>query len=289
MRRAQGFVVSLLAVALASGAPAAAAPTSGASAAAKARYPAEYRYFSIVYRRRNPTESAERLDAVFTALADEYATVRKTSPKVTLGAMISIMLYESAGHERYFNTRDTENSFKSRLDHATPFADQPLARYSYQLGVVPIHTSNLRPCMAGTEPARLKFDDLVARKGLAPTAAEIESVRPEFAVACQAAIKTHIDGRPEAADYFILNAHRIFRIPANAAGSAPPPPRPFPFFDPSITAPIFFRALEATPGLTDSTAICVWGGNDTSYCDPTKKQAEILGPWLRYRRAAKPK
>jgi hypothetical protein len=118
----------------------------------------------------------KELDETFSAISDTVKEIQRSAPNVTLGGMLAIVRFESGVRPGFFNTRDKENSFSSdrknklpKLDPTKkPYWQQPLARYSYRFGIIPIHTSIFRPCLAATRAARLRFPHLCAWRSTMP-------------------------------------------------------------------------------------------------------------------------
>ena len=156
----------------------------------------------------------KELDETFSAISDTVKEIQRSAPNVTLGGMLAIVRFESGVRPGFFNTRDKENSYspdrKNKLPKLDPtkkpYWQQPLARYSYQFGIIPIHTSIFRPCLAATRAARLRFDNLAKQQGFAPTADQLASIRPDFEEVCQKA-QSPVPDEPRAVNYFMLNAH----------------------------------------------------------------------------------
>ena len=85
---------------------------------------------------------------------------------VTLGGMMSLLLYEGGLRIAAYNTRCEENSYNP----APADCDvDPEALYSYQFGLGAIHTSNFHPCKGGsyTQGMRQAFLDEAASAGFA--------------------------------------------------------------------------------------------------------------------------
>jgi hypothetical protein len=254
------------------------------------RNSAEYRFFRHGFLRANNAELADQIDPAFAAITAQVQEIQKAAPGVTLGGMLSLVLYESGDEAAYFDTVDKENSFKDRLKDDRPFADQPLALYSYQFGLVPIHTSIFRPCLKGTEEARTLFAELAAAHGFRPSASDLESVRPQWVEACRESKRVHAEqSGPEVVDYYVLACHTTFHVPANARRQRKAPVsaaeiQGFPLYSVDVTAPLFFSGIKHAGAAvsSDEDAIRVWGGGNKSYGTPAK-QAAMLAAWRTFK------
>lgn len=246
----------------------------------------EYRFFRQQFLRANNADLSEQIDPTFSAIQAQVKEIQESSPAVTLGAMLSLVLFESGGRVGFYDTLDKENSFRKRLRDDQPYADQALAHYSYQFGLVPIHTSILRPCMRGTEPTRQQFAELAIAHGYQPSAQDLESVRALWAEACRASITGHIaQPGPELVDFYVLACHSKFGVPANAvrarkASVTTTDLKAFPLYSVEITAPLFFREIRRAGAKirSDEDAIAVWGGGDAHYASEDRQRA-ILAAW----------
>lgn len=265
----------------------------------------EYCFLRRTFERTNGIKNHElnadqqkELDDTFDAVSDTTKEIQRLAPGVTLGGMLSIVVFESGVRPAFFNTKDNENSFNPekknklpKLNANEPFWQQPLARYSYQLGIIPIHTSIFRPCVRGTQAARLRFDNLAKEQGFAPAADQLVSIRQEFEEVCQKA-QSPVPDEPRAVDYVILNAHSKFGVPKNSSGGDVVHLSSFPLYWPRVTTPFFFLSIltQKDKVTDDESALCVWGGGDHSYCQDTK-QKNIFRPWKSFScpvRAPKP-
>ncbi len=148
--------------------------------------------------------------------------------------------------------------------------------------------SNFRPCLAGTQPARKRFEALLSQvPGISVTLEQLNSVKEDFEKVCQTARKPMKD-QVLAVDYFILAAHTDFHVPTNSAGSDVQELKNYPFFFSRITAPLFFSTiLSAASGpratvTDDSSAIVAFAGGDPSYA---KRAIQILQPWTDFSQA----
>lgn len=273
-RRSGRVAISILTIAL--------LPLVGQSSGADSskEYPREYAFFRAAFERRNGTVHQNDLDRTFKEVVIAVERLQRCAPKITLGGMLSLVIFESGARLAFYNTKDQENSFRKRLRADLPFWQQPFARYSYQFGIVPVHTSILRPCMPGTQPLRKAFDEAALRAGFTPSEKDLESVRPEFDEVCGKVIQSRVPDKPRAVDYYILNSHRDFDVPKNSSGSDLKNLGRFPFFTPAVTTPLFFHEMETDCRTIqdDGAAICAWGGGDKSYCTKERQDA-ILASW----------
>jgi hypothetical protein len=250
----------------------------------------ECRYFRHYFDLANGPGHDAAFAETFDAVRTEWEKISRLSPNVSLGAMLALVVYESGARLDFFNTRDAENSFRKRLAPNRPFVDQPLAYYSYQFGIVPIHTSLLRPCMKGTKSLRDRFDEIVRQEGFALTLEDLDSVRARWIAACSESHLGHVEQPgPQAVDYYILQAHSApFNIPVNAVSSrqstlAPGALKAFPFFSARVTAPLFFATLarEAKNLHDDGDAIKAFGGGDAAYARQDRQES-ILRSWQQF-------
>jgi hypothetical protein len=248
----------------------------------------EYAFFRAQFERVNGSERQKELNETFDAIAEAVTDIQRRAPQVSLGGMIALIMHESGLRLGFFNTKDKENSFSpdKKLPHVPkldrkvkPFGRQPLARYSYQFGVVPVHTSNFRPCITPTQDRRKRFDKLAYDDGFAPTAAQLASIRQEFEQVCKKA-RSPVTDQPRAVDYYILTAHSQFGVPMDRAGGDLHRLGDYPLYWVRATTRFFFDGIraEAQQTTNDRDAICIWGGGDPSFCD-TKKQNQILQSW----------
>jgi hypothetical protein len=249
----------------------------------------EYSFFRSRFERIN-RDNEKELDETFGAVSDAVKKIQSSAPNVTLGGMLALVIFEGGARLGFFNTKDDENSFNPakripnvpKLDASLPFSQQPLARYSYQFGIVPIHTSIFRPCVAGTQPARKLFDKIAQQQGFAPTADQLASVKKEFDEVCKKA-RSPVADEPRTVDFYILNAHAKFDVPVNRVGGDSTHISNFPLYSPRVTTPFFFAAIAAHAKQTtsDKDAICLWGGGDKNYCNEVR-QTQILAPWKKF-------
>jgi hypothetical protein len=248
------------------------------------QYPREYAFFRQSFESKNGRSNQKELDQTFIEVVKAVERIQKCAPKVTLGGMLSLVIYESAAMLAFYNTRDAENSFKERLKPEIPYWQQPFARYSYQLGIIPVHTSILRPCFRGNPPVRKLFEDGARQAGFVPTKENLLAIREEFDQVCAETAKANrVPDEPGAADYYILTSHGTFDLPKNSSGRDLKNLGKFPFFDPHVTTGIFFYSISSAcrKVKSDNDAICKWGGNASVYCTAAR-QDDILGKWTRF-------
>jgi hypothetical protein len=247
-----------------------------------------FRHTNVGKHKELNGDQQKELDETFDAISDTVKQIQRSAPNVTLGGMLAIVKFESGVRPGFFNTKDEENSFSPdrknklpKLDaNKKPYWQQPLARYSYQFGIIPIHTSIFRPCLGATQAARLRFDTLAKQQGFAPTTDQWASIRPDFDEVCQKAQRPVRD-EPRAVDYVILNSHSKFGVPKDSVGGDTIDHiNAFPLYWPRVTTPFFFLAIlmQKDKVTDDNSALCIWGGGDQSYCKETK-QSQIFGPW----------
>lgn len=261
-----------------------------ASAQAADHNSKEYSFFRTRFEQVNGKNKEKEMNQAFDAIAESVKEIQRTSPNVSLGAMLSLALFEGGARMGFFNTRDDENSFNPArkvpgvptLDPNIPFSQQPLARYSYQFGIVPIHTSIFRPCLAATQHNRMLFDTIAKQEGFAPTREQLAGIKGWFDEVCHKA-RRPVPDQPRAVDFYVLNAHTLFGVPANRAGGETDHLADFPFYSPRLTTPFFFAAIRgsAKQDTTNRVAICSWGGSDKSYCREAK-QNQILAAWDKF-------
>lgn len=238
----------------------------------------EHALFSKYFDRDNGTGLAALRDASFTYIAEQVDTLHACGAQVSLGGMLSLMIYEGGGAKvAFFNDRCAENSY----DSSTTCFNNPKARYSYQYGLAPVHTSNFHPCadVAYTSKMRAKLATAITNAGFTATAAEIAAIDSQVKQFCPS--KT-----AELVDYFIVTAHSQFGVPTNTTGNDLTHAAQFPFFTPRVVIDLFFAEVSGScPTLTsDEAAIGVFGGADTSYRTPSK-QSTILQLWRDFKAA----
>jgi len=256
--------------------------------AAQAHESREHKFFRVYFERQNGRDNNLQLNQTYEEIVKGVDHLRKRDPHVTLGGMLALIYFESNYKLAYYNTIDKENRFgqKGRLKQGIPFAEQPFARYAYQLGIVPLHTSLFRPCMAGPQQIfRQTFDLLANEAGFVVSADEMDKIKMEFNEVCAKVLHGAISDKARAVDYYILNIHSIFHVPANRTGRDMANLNKFPFYLAQITAPLFFAEIEAAGrSVTDDrTAICAFGGTDMKYCKESKRADQILKLWASFR------
>jgi hypothetical protein len=248
----------------------------------------EYDFFRARFEQVNGKDKENELNETFDTISSAVKELQESGRHVTLGGMLALVIFESGARVGFFNTRDAENSFNPKksipnvpkLDPAiVPFWQQALARYSYQLGILPVHTGNFRPCVAGTQQARNDFDKVARDGGFAPTADQLLAIQTEFDTVCRKALKP-VKDRPKAIDYYVINVHKSFGVPTNSVGKDVEHSSRYPLYSPRVTVSFFFAGIRAAkPPLTDDRAgICAWGGGDKSYCNPAT-QDKVLKRW----------
>lgn len=206
------------------------------------------------------------LEAIRSAVADMQAC----GAGVTLGGMMSLLLYEGGLRVAAFNTRCEENSYNPT---GTDCDTDPEALYSYQFGLGAIHTSNFHPCKGGayTQGMRQAFIDEAAAAGYDTSASLMTGVlESRFQQVCPGS-------ESSAVDFFLLGAHDVFGIPRDGSGNHLDGYGSFPLFEPRVSIRLSFRELLGSCGsiVNDRDAIEIFGGNDSSYGDPAK-QDDIL-------------
>ena len=185
---------------------------------------------------------------------------------VTLGGMMSLLLYEGGFRAGAYNTRCIENSYNPTQSDCDLAAE---ALYSYQFGIGAIHTSNFHPCKGGayTQGMRQLLTDLADAAGFDTDPSLVTpALTARFATVCP-------NETPIAVDYYILGAHDIFGIPRNDSGNYLQGCGTFPFFNAQVSLNLTFQILFlscASIG-SDRDAIAAWGGGDASYSDPAKQ------------------
>jgi hypothetical protein len=249
----------------------------------------ECRFFKHYFVAANGTAYPDAFVETYESIEAEVAKLQAAAPNVTLGAMLSLVLFESGARLGFFNTRDSENGYRKRLDPTKPLASQPLARYSYQFGIVPVHTSLFRPCVAGAVGFRKTFEEVAAAQEFHPTEQDLASVVEPWKIACRAALNGHVEQvGPGSVDYYILTCHERFGVPVNSSRTKANPPSQaeldrFPLYSPRVTSALFFKELRdrAREIHDDGDAIRAFGGGDPSYATPERQKA-ILAAWLRF-------
>jgi hypothetical protein len=206
----------------------------------------------------------------------EVAALQACGAGVTLGNMMSLLLYEGGFRAAAFNTRCIENSYNPTSADCDVDAE---ALYSYQFGIGGIHTSNFHPCKGGayTQGMRQRFLDKAAAAGFSTDASLVTSaLATRFATVCPT--KT-----PTAVDYYLLGAHDVFDIPRNTSGNDLAAAATFPLFTPRVSVALTFAELAPSCASIgdDREAITIFGGGDASYAT-TAKQNEIMSYYGNY-------
>ncbi len=194
------------------------------------------------------------------AIKDEIETLQSCGADITLGAMLSLLMWEAAFRVGSYNTRCNENSYYNTESDCDEVAE---ALYSYQFGIGGMHTSNFHPCRGGsyTQGMRALFEDLAGQAGYATDASLLtDELENRFASVCPDATASGID-------YYILGAHDPFGIPRNGNGNYLAGVDEFPFLDPAVSVPLTFNILHGQCATIDDDreAIAIWGGGDDRY------------------------
>lgn len=232
--------------------------------------------FFVKYFDANNIDSTGKLDMVdiressLAALKKEVNEMKACGAKLTLGGMMSLLLYEGAFRVGAYNTKCIENSYNKTSSDCDLVAE---ALYSYQFGLGVLHTSNLHPCKGGsyTQGMRQAFLDAAKDAGFSTDSSLMnDALMKRFRQVCSTAT-------PSAVDYYILGAHSVFGIPRNAAGNFLQGYDKFPLFTPSMSIRLMFRALRLSCSSigSDRDAIRIYGGGDPSY-GGAAKQDQIL-------------
>jgi hypothetical protein len=231
----------------------------------------EDRFFVTEFDARNedPTGlldmTAIREDSL-AAVKEAVAELQACGAGVTLGGMMSLLLYEGGFRVAAYNTRCEENSYNPMPSGCD--AD-PEALYSYQFGLGAIHTSNFHPCKGGsyTQGMRASFIEACLAAGFA---AGDDLVTPDTAARFHEVCP---DDTPSAVDYYLLGAHDVFHIPRDDAGNFLEAFGVFPLFTPRVSIALTLGELASSCGSIDDDrdAIRIFGGGDSSYADPAKQ------------------
>jgi hypothetical protein len=232
----------------------------------------EDRFFVTEFDARNtdPTHTVDltalREEALAT-IKTEVATLQACGAGLTLGNMMSLLLYEGGFRVAAFNTRCVENSYNPTTSNCDAVAE---ALYSYQFGIGAIHTSNFHPCKGGsyTQMMRQVFVDKAAAAGF--------SVSPVIPAEMVSRFDTVCPGRtPTAVDYYLLGAHDVFGIPRNTTGNDLVGYGSFPLFTPRMSIALTFHELSGACAsiANDRDAIRIFGGGDASYGQAAKQDA----------------
>jgi hypothetical protein len=238
----------------------------------------EHAFFAKYFDAANGDAYAGMRDETFTYIDEQVKGLRACGAGITLGGMLSLMIYEGGGAKvAFFNDRCAENSYDSSATCWT----NPKARYSYQYGLAPVHTSNFHPCadVTYTSMMRKRLATAIANAGFAPSATAIAGVAADLHTFCPSSTPTVVD-------YYILTAHSAFGVPKNGTGNDLANAGKFPFFTPRVVIDLFFASISGScAALTDDpAAISVFGGADTSYRTAAKQQ-QILALWKDFRAA----
>ncbi len=208
-------------------------------------------------------------------IKSEVAALQSCGAGITLGNMMSLLLYEGGFRVAAFNTRCTENSYNPTTANCDVVAE---ALYSYQFGIGAIHTSNFHPCKGGgyTEMMRTRFLEKAAAGGFSINPTIPAAMAQRFATVCPT--KT-----PTAVDYYLLGAHDPFGIPKNTAGNHLVGYGTFPLFSPKVSIPLTFAELAGGCAsiADDRDAIRIFGGGDATYAQ-TAKQDQITSFYRTY-------
>lgn len=213
------------------------------------------------------------------AIKDEVAELGTCGATVTLGGMMSLLLYEGGFRAAAFNTLCLENSYNRVASNCDAVAE---ALYSYQFGLGAIHTSNFHPCKGGsyTQGMRQLFLSRAQAAGFSIDPALVTpALAARFHTVCPA-------GTPTAVDYYLLGAHDLFGVPKNASGNDLAASGRFPLFTPRVSIALSFHELASSCASlqSDRDAIRVFGGADPSYAT-TVKQDQVLSYFNDYRAA----
>ncbi len=236
----------------------------------------EHAFFAKYFDRDNGTGLEALRDSSFTHIAQQVDALHACGAQITLGGMLSLMVYEGGGAKvAFYNDRCAENSY----DSSSTCFNNPKARYSYQYGLAPVHTSNFHPCadVNYTSKMRMKLATAITAAGFTASTADIASV--------DAAVKSFCPSKTaELVDYYIVSAHSVFGVPTNATGNDLPHAEMFPFFAPRVVIDLFFQVIAGSCAqlTSDEAAIGVFGGGDATYRTATK-QATILKLWRDYK------
>src|SRR5713226_7926314 len=123
-------------------------PTPGRTVSAPgpdyiAQYPQEYAFFKAAFDQSNGKDVyATQRDSAFSIFTQRVEALQNAGAKISLGGMLSLLIYEGQARLAHYNTLCQENSY----DKASNCWENPKARYSYQLGLGAVHTSNFHPC-----------------------------------------------------------------------------------------------------------------------------------------------
>lgn len=225
----------------------------------------EERFFVHNFDLRNVDESGS-LDMVqlregaLAAIEEAVADLQACGAGVTLGGMLSLLLYEGGFRVGAFNTICEENSYNNT---ATNCDAVPEAYYSYQYGLGAIHASNFHPCRGGayTQGMRAALLAALDAHGFPADASTVSATEAaRFASVCP-------NATPTAVDHYLLGAHDVFGVPRDSSGNHLEGNGVFPFFTPEVSIELTFRELLAQCASIDDDrdAITVFGGGDAAY------------------------
>lgn len=240
----------------------------------------EDRFFLDRFDSRNEDPSGE-LDMFairersLMAIKAEVESLQACGAEITLGGMLSLLMFESALRAGSFNTRCNENSYHNTESDCDVVAE---ALYSYQFGIGAIHTSNFHPCRGGsyTQGMRARFAEIAAAGGFPTEGLAMPALEERLQEVCS-------DATFSAVDYYILGAHEPFGIPRNANGNHLVAVGEYPFLDPHVSVPLTFSILynQCATITDDRVAIARWGGGDARYGE-TAYQNNILAHYGNY-------
>lgn len=209
----------------------------------------------------------------------EVAALQACGAGITLGNMMSLLLYEGGFRVAAFNTRCSENSYNQTTANCDVVAE---ALYSYQFGIGAIHTSNFHPCKGGvyTQMMRARFRDKATAAGFSVTPTIPAAMAQRFATVCPT--KT-----PDAVDYYLLGAHDPFGIPKNTVGNHLAGYGTFPLFSPKMSIALTFAEMAGRCAsiADDRDAIRIFGGADATYAQ-TAKQDQITSYYRNFAAAS---
>jgi hypothetical protein len=242
----------------------------------RAQYPEQYAFFKAAFDASNGEDLGAERDSAFSRIVQKVDALQKAGAQISLGGMLSLLIYEGGARLAHYNTLCEENSYVPSKN----CWENPKARYSYQFGLGAVHTSNFYPCPGSLDRSwtgrqREKFTQLARQAGFSPTAEQIASVASELHAICPASTQ------PQTVDYYILRAHDL-GIPKDKNGNALSLEGKYPFFTPSVSIGFFFSSLEAQPSrlTSDEQAIAVWG-RKAQYSLPAVQEA-ILASWNKF-------
>jgi hypothetical protein len=229
----------------------------------------EYAFFREYFDKDNGAAYGALRDATFQYIVDQVSALQSCGARITLGGVLSLMIYEGGGAKvAFFNDRCAENAY----DKSTTCWNDPKARYSYQYGLAPVHTSNFHPCadVAYTSKMRARLGKAIADAGFAPSPDAVKAVTADLQSFCPGVT-------PTAVDYYILTSHSAFGVPRDGTGNDLANAGKYPFFTPRVVIDLFFAEIggNCSALTSDEAAISVFGGTDTSY-RTASKQAAIL-------------